>query len=322
MSVSETFDRNFNKCMRGYNPEEVDSAVDALLRYCDDLESANREFEVANNDLIDEKTDLEKKLTELEKEKSELLGKISEMSENITKIEGVYNEYRTKFGEARELVGNAKKSAAEITERAGLKADTIIRDAERKSEKALAELEKEIAYRKKLIDDLSDCYSAFQAKLCTELGKMLDEVSNFSGKIDIPDVPDSLLAGAMNASLPPSVDDMIASHGNEEKNQAAKADKIFVEEPKIVSDAEAKTETDKKTEKADKPSEKAWETPQTSEINTKHEQNTATEIITPLGPVMTGGSGESKKASQFENIKASVERINSKVIEKKSTPHI
>ena len=136
MSVSETFDRNFNKCMRGYNPEEVDGAVDALLRYCDDLESANREFEVANNDLIDEKTGLEEKIAELEKEKAELLGKISEMSANLSKIESVYNEYRTKFGEARDLVGNAKRSAAEITERAELKADTIIRDAERKSEKA------------------------------------------------------------------------------------------------------------------------------------------------------------------------------------------
>ena len=33
MSVSETFDRKFNKSMRGYNTEEVDAALDALLRY-------------------------------------------------------------------------------------------------------------------------------------------------------------------------------------------------------------------------------------------------------------------------------------------------
>ena len=58
MSVSENFDRKFNKCMRGYNPDEVDAAVDALLRYCDELEDANREFEIANNDLIDEKREL------------------------------------------------------------------------------------------------------------------------------------------------------------------------------------------------------------------------------------------------------------------------
>ena len=58
MSVSETFDRKFNKCMRGYNPEEVDAAIDALLRYCDELEDATREFEIANNDLIDDRSEL------------------------------------------------------------------------------------------------------------------------------------------------------------------------------------------------------------------------------------------------------------------------
>lgn len=313
MSVSETFDRNFNKCMRGYNPEEVDGAVDALLRYCDDLESANREFEVANNDLIDEKTGLEEKIAELEKEKAELLGKISEMSANLSKIESVYNEYRTKFGEARDLVGNAKRSAAEITERTELKADTIIRDAERKSEKALADLGKEITYRKKLIDDLSDCYSAFQTKICAELGKMLDRVSNFSAETDIPDVPDSLLAGAMSVSLPPSVDDMITiPDAAAEKTVNSDA----VSEEKTIKPESTAQEAVKQAASPEKKSDEPKKEEQTSE------NKTATEILTSIGPVITEKSGTAKKTSQFDDIKASVERINSKVIEKKSTPHI
>lgn len=210
MSVSENFDRKFNKCMRGYNPEEVDAAVDALLRYCDDLEDANKEFEIANNDLIDEKTALASLAENLKKENEELEKKAERYSSNLAKIEAVYNEYRTKFGEARNLVVNAKTSASEILSRAekesgemlkkaGEKCSALLSDAERKSKEALdesnakrkamlAELDKEILQKRKFIDneikqkeqllsELDRTYSGFCDFLYAKLGEMLGTVS-------------------------------------------------------------------------------------------------------------------------------------------------
>lgn len=215
MSVSETFDRKFNKCMRGYIPEEVDDALDAILRYCDDLEGANLEFEEANNNLIDEKNALLSDIERLKKENSIHEKKIGELSANLSKIESVYNEYRTKFGEARNLVATAKASAEEITARAEEKAAEtekeaiekraiILADAEEKRKatfaflenkrvSSLAELDRlikvkrekadsEIKQKEELIAELDRTYSGLCAFLTAKLTEMLGTVSEIREK--------------------------------------------------------------------------------------------------------------------------------------------
>lgn len=317
MSVSETFDRKFNKCMRGYNPEEVDGAIDALLRYCDDLEAANREFEIANNDLIDEKTRLEQCISKAEEEKDSLRAELRTMADECSKIESVYNDYRARFGEARDLVINAKNAAAEITQKASESANALIKDAERRSEEEKAKLATDIAYRKKLADGLTAAYDEFKTRIAAELGEMLAEISNFSLKPDVPDIPDEVLKGAVNAAPPPSIDDVKSNEAPTESAETTPADEP--NEPEIYEVEQETNATQSNISESNAPEQSETDGGRFyADINNIWKENSRD--ISSGAPENT--SFENRKPSPLDEIKSSVERINSKVIEKKSTPHI
>ncbi|MEE0968666.1 MAG: DivIVA domain-containing protein [Clostridia bacterium] len=180
MSVSENFDRKFNRSMRGYNTEEVDAAIDALLRYCDELEDANREFQIANNDLIDTKTELNGSLDTLKAENDDLTKKLRDMTDRLKKVEDVYNGYRAKFGEARDLVNAAKASADDIIAKAEARKLHLVREAEAQKSRILSELDNETEKRRALIDRLDVCYNKFSESLKNNLKDMLHKVEDFN----------------------------------------------------------------------------------------------------------------------------------------------
>lgn len=308
MSISEKFDRKFSKCMRGYNPEEVDAAVDALLRYCDDLDEANREFEIANNDLIDERNSLYTDKTELTK-------KVDELSEKLTKIETVYNEYREKYGEAQEIVNNAKVSAAEILTRAQTKADLYIEEAEKKRLSAIKSLDSEIAQRKSIIEALEKTFNDFKEKLLGYINSTSLEIKNWNSKSNIPEIPNNI-----NLETPHKKNEATASikkmysnevvHDINRAKPTGKADAIQQNASTAETDTSNVTVNDKVKE-------------------VKHPKEPPLPNI-PGIPLMSANSAaftEVQKNKMGEKtptskIKSSVELINNKVIAKKSTPHI
>ncbi len=180
MGIADNFDRKFNKTMRGYKPEEVDAALDALLRHCTDLEDANLEFSVANNDLIDSKAALKEELDTLRSKAAELEKKLAESNEKLAKIEKTYNDYRIKFGEAKDLVLTAKTSAGEILSRAEKNKNLIVKEAENERDRVLSELDTEEAKRRKLIEDLDISYNVFSNRLKKNLTEMLEKVESFN----------------------------------------------------------------------------------------------------------------------------------------------
>ena len=301
MSVSENFDRKFNKSMRGYNTEEVDAALDALLRYCDELEDANREFEIANNDLIDDKTELNKKLEALSSDNEALRKRIAEISENLTRIEGVYNGYREKFGEARDLVTSAKSSAAEIIARANAKAEIITEESAKKRENMLSDLDKEIEKRQALIEKLDISYNKFNSALKSELEDMLAKVDSFNV---MPILPDGLPERKQAEKI--HTEDAVFTD----------AQTVFEPEPAQASEESAPVTASKDNDTAEQVQAGAI-----SEKEAPEEQIQAKEEIILLGPVWRE-STSNVGASEVSKIRNSLEAINRKVLEKKSTPHI
>lgn len=300
MSVSENFDRKFNKCMRGYNPDEVDAAVDALLRYCDELQDANREFEIANNDLIDDKTSLEAKIAELTEEKKALQNKISEISENLARIEETYNDYRQKFGEAKDLVTKAKTSSAEILARAKAKAEIIAEETAEKRKTALTELEIEIEKRRILIEKLDISYNEFSSALKDELQSMINKVESFSV---MPILPDELPEKRPEITLV-------------EKNEL-EAPEITEVEPKTLPEDEVDVpEVQFEDAEVSLPVIETAEEEPAPQITV-----TIKEDISPLGPVWREVK-TSAAPSKMSEMKSSLDAIGRKVSEKKSTPHI
>ncbi|MBE6538795.1 MAG: DivIVA domain-containing protein [Ruminococcaceae bacterium] len=296
MSVSENFDRKFNKCMRGYNPDEVDAAVDALLRYCDELEDANREFEIANNDLIDDKTSLQAKVNALIEEKDALEKKISELSENMARIEETYNGYRQKFGEAKDLVTNAKSSASEILARAKAKAEIIAEETEKKRSEALSELDIEIEKRRLLIEKLDISYNEFSQALKEELSAMIGRVESFA---TVPILPDGLPKERPEIHIHTEI--------------SPELEEINTEKPEVLPDEEAvQTEI---AEEIEPQAEPVSEEPKEEIIISVEEE------ISPLGPVWREVK-TTATASRVSEMKNSLDAIGRKVSEKKSTPHI
>lgn len=290
MSVSETFDRKFNKSMRGYNTEEVDAALDALLRYCDELEDANREFEIANNDLIDDKTDLNKKIGELTAEKEALERKLAEMSERVAHVEGLYNSYREKFGEARDMIAKAKSSSAEIIAKARAKAEIIADEAAEDHKKALEEFDREIEKRRLLIENLDKCYNDFNKALKGELQAMLDRVDSFA-------VSPALPSGLPERRLILNAADVFSGvyEENEDINAVVitdTSDDIDEEETETVNDPEM--------------------TPYDLDDDGDEDDDG------------NGGNATSEHipASRMSEMRSSLDAINQKVLKKKSTPHI
>ena len=297
MSVSETFDRKFNKSMRGYNTEEVDAALDALLRYCDELEDANREFEIANNDLIDDKTDLNKIISELRAEKEALEHKVSEMTERVSHVEGLYNNYREKFGEARDMITKAKSSSAEIIARAQAKAELIAEEAAEKHKKTIEEFDREIEKRRILIEKLDICYNDFNEALRRELRAMLGKVDSFSVK---PILPDELPEKRIVLSAAETV---------------AKDD----EEEEIIADIPVYSENNSEIDNEDDEVETVSDpimTPYDLDSEPDEAENEQEIISAPQLQIRRESS------SKISGMKDSLDAINQKVLKKKSTPHI
>lgn len=293
MSVSETFDRKFNKSMRGYNTEEVDAALDALLRYCDELEDANREFEIANNDLIDDKTGLNQYISELVSQKEELEKKLREMRERVATVEGLYNGYREKFGEARDMITKAKASSSEIIARAEAKAELTLEEAKKEQEKELLKFDIEVEKRRALIENLDICYNDFCSDIKNRLGAMLDRVDSFAVSPALPD------------GLPQSRPDI-----KEPIEEIAELEDIFVEttstEPVI---AEFSDDDEEEVEIIEEPQMTPYDLDNSEEENTEDDNDV----------IFFEPQNNNSKISQM---KSSLSEINQRVMEKKSTPHI
>lgn len=294
VSVSETFDRKFNKSMRGYNTEEVDAALDALLRYCDELEDANREFEIANNDLIDDKTSLNNYISELLTEKEELQRKLKEISERVASVEGLYNGYREKFGEARDMITKAKSSSSEIIARAEARAEIITEEARRKQEDEKRKFDIEIEKRRALIEKLDICYNEFCDNIKEKLGAMLDRVDSFAASPALPhDLP----------KMRPIIDNV--------DTEIAELDAFF-EEAQPQTPTEPILPTDVEEDEVE-----IVEEPQMTpyDLDSSDEDSTDDDVI----------FYESNKpviGSKMSQMKSSLDEINQKVIKKKTTPHI
>ncbi len=292
MSVSETFDRKFNKSMRGYNTEEVDAALDALLRYCDELEDANREFEIANNDLIDDKTNLNKYISELVSEKEDLEKKLKEMRERVATVEGLYNGYREKFGEARDMITNAKLSSSEIIARAEAKAELTLEEAKKKQDDELRKFDIEIEKRRALVEKLDICYNDFCSDIKNRLEDMLDRVDSFATSPALPH------------GLPESRPTL-----EEEIEEIAELEDIF-EEPPIPQSAPPRIQVEEEEEV------EIIEDPQMTpyDLDNSEAEDDGREDAIFYEP--------SENTSKISQMKSSLNEINQRVIKKKSTPHI
>lgn len=292
MSVSETFDRKFNKSMRGYNTDEVDAALDALLRYCDELEDANREFEIANNDLIDDKTNLNKYISELVSEKEELEKKLKEMRERVATVEGLYNGYRKKFGEARDMITKAKSSSSEIIARAEAKAELIADESRKKQEDELRRFDIEVEKRRTLVESLDVCYNDFCDDIKNKLGAMLDRVDSFSASPALP------------CGLPESRPII-----EEKAEEISELEDIF-EAPQISKSEASITSVDDEEEI------EIIEDPQMTpyDLDNSDDKGVEEDDVILFVPV--------EKSSRMSQMKNSLNEINQRVIKKKSTPHI
>ncbi len=291
MSVSETFDRKFNKSMRGYNTEEVDAALDALLRYCDELEDANREFEIANNDLIDDKTELNKYISTLVTEKEVLEQKLKEMRERVANVEDLYNGYRAKFGEARDMITKAKLSSSEIIARAEAKADIIAEKANKKQEDALRKLDFEIEKRRNLIEQLDISYNSFCNDIKNSLNAMLDKVDSFAVT---PALPEGL----------PQIRPFIEA----EKESIAELEDFFTkaaaeEAPPLISETD-----EEEVETIEEPQMTPYD------IDKFEDENEDKEDVIFNEPVNI--------TTKMSQMKSSLDEINQRVMKKKSTPYI
>lgn len=291
MSVSETFDRKFNKSMRGYNTEEVDAALDALLRYCDELEDANREFEIANNDLIDDKTELNRYISELVTEKEDLEKKLKEMRDRVASIEGLYNGYREKFGEARDMITKAKSSFSEIIARAEAKAEFTLEEAKKKQEAELLKFDIEIKKRRALIENLDICYNKFCSDIKNRLGAMLDRVDSFAVS---PALPDGL------PGMRPEI--------KKEIQEIEDLEDIFAGTP--IPEIGASPISEEEEEDIE-----IIEEPQMTPYDLDNsEVDAGDDDVIFYEP--------SERTSKVSQMKSSLNEINQRVIKKKSTPHI
>lgn len=277
------FERNFNKALRGYNTEEVDAALDAIVIHCEELESANREFAEENNRLIDDNSDLAN-------ENEHLKQKIAECTEKLKKIEETYNTYRQKYGEAKDMIERAKKSAFDIVTEADEKSQQIVSDAKKQSENmieqaknektaVIAEFDAKIFEKNALLTRLDEDFAAFKDAIREDIAVIL-------AKLEMKDVEP--------AEIIPKKAEKIE---NTEESAAT------VEEITAIQEEAPPEEdtTDISIPDSDEP-------PAISEI--------------PIIPFPAAISEVKRPESEFSKIKNTLEGINDKVKNNKSTPHI
>ena len=276
------FDRNFNKALRGYNTEEVDAALDAIVIHCEELESANREFAEENNRLIDDNS-------YLKDENEHLRQKLTECSEKLEKIEETYNSYRQKYGEAKDMIERAKKSSFDIITEANEKAQQINLDAQKQGEDMIAQAKAEksavvadfdakIFEKNALLTRLDEDFAAFKNSIREDIAVIL-------AKLEMKDVKPAEFVTKREEVTPK------------------------IQEPQITPPTEEipKEENIPLAENIE-------------DISAEDEPPAISEIpIIPFPPVI---NEVKRPESEFSKIKNTLEGINDKVKNNKSTPYI
>ncbi|MBQ2768279.1 MAG: DivIVA domain-containing protein [Clostridia bacterium] len=102
-SITE-FKREFSRTMRGYSPAEVNEAMETLISYGAELESANAEFAEVNTSLLAQNEELLAKLEDLQ---SQLDALRSTHAETLRELDA----YRVQWGEAKTILGKAQAQA-------------------------------------------------------------------------------------------------------------------------------------------------------------------------------------------------------------------
>lgn len=275
------FDRNFNKALRGYNTEEVDAALDAIVIHCEELESANREFAEENNRLIDDNS-------YLKDENEHLRQKLTECSEKLEKIEETYNSYRQKYGEAKDMIERAKKSSFDIITEANEKAQQINLDAQKQGEDMIAQAKAEksavvadfdakIFEKNALLTRLDEDFAAFKNSIREDIAVIL-------AKLEMKDVKPAEFVSGREEVIPK------------------------IQEPHTLP-------TEEFPEEENIPLAENIE-----DISAEDEPPAISEIpIIPFPPVI---NEVKRPESEFSKIKNTLEGINDKVKNNKSTPYI
>lgn len=275
------FDRNFNKALRGYNTEEVDAALDAIVIHCEELESANREFAEENNRLIDDNS-------YLKDENEHLRQKLTECSEKLEKIEETYNSYRQKYGEAKDMIERAKKSSFDIITEANEKAQQINLDAQKQGEDMIAQAKAEksavvadfdakIFEKNALLTRLDEDFAAFKNSIREDIAVIL-------AKLEMKDVKPAEFVSGREEVIPK------------------------IQEPQTLPTEEFPQE------------ENISLAENIEDISAEDEPPAISEIpIIPFPPVI---NEVKRPESEFSKIKNTLEGINDKVKNNKSTPYI
>ena len=109
-SITE-FKREFPRVMRGYHPDEVDAAVDMLVSYGAELESANAEFAEVNDQITAQNDAL---AAENERLAGELVAAKTELA-----------AFREKLGDAKDMLAEARRAADQLVAEAEAEAEQI-----------------------------------------------------------------------------------------------------------------------------------------------------------------------------------------------------
>ena len=277
------FERNFNKALRGYNTEEVDAALDAIVIHCDELEDANREFAEENNRLIDDNS-------YLKDENERLNQRLAECSEKLKKIEETYNAYRQKYGEAKDMIERAKKSALDIVSEANEKSKQITDTAQKqgeeiiakaKAEKAaiVAEFDAKIFEKNALLTQLDEDFAAFKDAIREDIAVIL-------AKLEMKDVAPAKYVPA-----------------KEPKPAEAQEITVDVSEPESVSESMPPIE-------------------EVVEVSVPDENEPPAISDIPIIPFPSAINEVRRPESEFSKVKNTLEGINNKVKNNKSTPYI
>lgn len=130
-SITE-FKREFTRAMRGYSPEEVDAAIEMLVSYGAELESANAEFAEVNDALMQQNDTAAAELDRLRSENAALREENRGLREEL---EGS----RTRLAEAKQRLAeaNAKADGLRTNAESALGEITARCDAEEKRYAAL-----------------------------------------------------------------------------------------------------------------------------------------------------------------------------------------
>lgn len=301
------FDRNFNKALRGYNTEEVDAALDAIVIHCEELEEANREFAEANNNLIDENSFLK---TELEQLKS----KLSENLAKLQKVEETYNLYRQKYGEAKDIIERAKKSSFDIVTEANNNAKNIVQNAESQAETIISEakareeaetafakaerkaviskLDKEIEAKKTISSQLEEDFLAFKASISEDIAEIM-------AKLELRDIKAALKPQKIQKITPePVVEAPVVESEPEPEPIAGES---VVPEPAAVDLSEP---------------------PDIADIPIIPFDAIQDAYLDPPPAVSSAINEVRRPDTEFSKIKNTLEGINDKIKNNKSTPHI